>query len=198
MIRRMFFPPRTALARARRVAAALVAAGALTAFAAGCGEDKGRPIPAGIAAALVTELDQLQQRVSAGECTAVKRGNLKRIDKRLKALPDDTDQEVRDQVENAVDNLNDLVETECRQKPEPEPQETTPIPTTPPETTPPETTPPETTPEEPKEENGGGKNGGGGEGGGGKGGGDGTGGLPVDPNRAENGGAKAGGKKGKG
>ncbi len=181
---------RSVIARVRRLPAALVAAAAVAALA-GCGEDKGRPIPANIASALVSELDQLDARVRAGDCTAVKRGNLKRIDKRLEQLPGDVDQEVRDQVEGAVDNLNDLVETDCRQKPEPEPepQETTPpAPTTPPETTPPETTPEEPPKEEkPKEE---GPDGNGGEGG--------TGGLPVDPNSSGGEGGKSGAKKPKG
>ena len=173
-------PTRSARARLRRPAATLAAV-ALAAVAAGCGEEESRPIPGRIAQPLVGELDQLLKRVDNGDCSAAKRGNLKRIDRRVEQLPKDVDPEVRSQVEDAVDNLNDLVETECRQKrkpektepeettPEPVPEPTQPEPTQPPE----ETQPPQT---QPPQDDGGDDDGGGG--------------VPVQPPGEGGGGAK--------
>jgi hypothetical protein len=163
-----FSPTWSAPARAHRRVAALAAAAALALLAAGCGEEKGKPIPARIATPLASELDELLQRVDNGDCSAAKRGNLKRIDKRMDQLPDDVDPDVRSELERGVDNLNDLVETECREERKPEKtqeEETTPE-TTPPEQTIPETTPPEETQPEQTEppDDGGGEGGGGGGG----------------------------------
>jgi outer membrane biosynthesis protein TonB len=135
---------------ARRALAATAAAAAAVLAIAGCGKDKNAPIPGGQAAYLVAQLDQVESRVATGDCVAVKRGTLKRIDKRVAALPDDVDPDVRSDVESAVDNLKGLVEDQCQPKPKPEPEPTQPQQTTPPETTPPETTPPETTPTQPE------------------------------------------------
>lgn len=138
---------------------AALAAACLSLALGGCGgEEKGRPLPARAANAIVTDLDQLQQRVDDGECADVKKGNIPRIQKQIDRLPDDVDEDVRTTLEDGFDRLKQLVDEQCEQKQEPKPVEPAPEPDptqpepTQPEPTEPEPTLPEPKPEKPKED----------------------------------------------
>ncbi len=160
---------------------------------AGCGgSEKPALIPRADAAYLQTQLDDLNGRVQARDCLKAKRGNIVRLQRRIDGLPDNIDTNVSSALSDSVDNLSDLVNTNCKQRPKPKPKPPlTPVPiapsptTTTPSTTtttpqPTTTTPSTTTPKTTPEENGGdeapGSSGGNGNGGGPTGGGNGNGG----------------------
>ncbi len=162
---------------------------------AGCGgSEKPALIPRADAAYLQTQLDDLNGRVQARDCLKAKRGNIVRLQRRIDGLPDNIDTNVSSALSDSVDNLSDLVNTNCKQRPKPKPKPKpplTPVPiapspsTTTPSTTtttpqPTTTTPSTTTPKTTPEENGGdeapGSSGGNGNGGGSTGGGNGNGG----------------------
>ena len=151
---------------ARLTALVLVALG-LALVAAGCGEEEGPQIPRDEAAELISRLREADRRVSQDPpvCGDLSEQSLPTLERLVANLPEDTDEGIRETLEDGVDHLRSLVEAECAARDE-EPEETTtteettteeePPPetqTTPPETqtTPPETqtTPPETDPPPP-------------------------------------------------
>ncbi len=97
--------------------------------AAGCGA--GDPIPANTAASIIRGLDDIEQRVDAGECRRA-RTTLRALERRVRALSDKVDPEARSTTEAGVARLAELVQTQCKQKPkpkpEPEPEPLTPTP----------------------------------------------------------------------
>jgi hypothetical protein len=131
----------------------LLALGACLATA-GCGSDdeKGDPIPAEQATALLGRLDEAENRLangSEGACKDILEDTMPEVGKIIDSLPASVDADVRDALEESFDNLWSLVDSECQElKPE-EPAQTTPaetdttetieIPTETTETTPPET-----------------------------------------------------------
>jgi hypothetical protein len=93
--------------------------------AAGCGA--GDPIPANTAASIIRGLDDIEQRVDAGECRRA-RTTLRALERRVRALPDKVDSETRSTTEAGVARLAELVQTQCKPKPKPEPEPVTPTP----------------------------------------------------------------------
>ena len=87
--------------------------------AAGCGA--GDPIPANTAASIIRGLDDIEQRVDAGECRRA-RTTLRALERRVSALPDKVDSEARSTTEAGVARLAELVQTQCKQKPKPKPE----------------------------------------------------------------------------
>ena len=113
--------------------------------AAGCGSDDegGTRIPADTAAALATQLDDVQARLdnaTPGACKDILEGprgpNRAAVQQLIDGLPDDVDPDVRDALQESFDNLWSLVESKCEDLEADEPAQT--------ETTEPETTPTET------------------------------------------------------
>lgn len=165
----------------RRGALLVLATMASATGALGCGSDEETVlIPQQDATYLVGQLEEVNQRVSSGACEDVTRGTLVRLEKRVEALPENLDPNVRDALGDSIDELSGMVETNCE-----EPTETAPVPETTTPTEPPQTTPTEETEPDEKtdtEESGGdspdegGGDGGGGGGGGGNQGGNGGGG----------------------
>jgi len=149
---------------------ALLAAAALTAAVAGCGDDDtGDPIPADKAQTLATQLDAVEQNVQQDDCkdaqTAVNQAR-----STVDTLDDNgVGSDVQDALGDGVDNLGTLVSQECEEEvdttpettpeptvTEPIPEPTTTEPTTPEPTTPaPTTTTPPPTTTEPDESDGG-------------------------------------------
>jgi hypothetical protein len=140
------------------------AAMALALVASGCGgDDEPRGIPQRDAQLLLQELQSTQNRVNAQACTDVKQGNLVRMERTVDNLPDQVGTNLQTALAQSVDNLQQLVEDDCRPEPEPEPEpvptETTPAPTTTEEQ--PTTTEEEPQPEPEPDENKGNENNGG-------------------------------------
>jgi hypothetical protein len=131
----------------------LLALGACLATA-GCGSDdeKGDPIPAEQATALLGRLDEAENRLangSEGACKDILEDTMPEVGKIIDSLPASVDADVRDALEESFDNLWSLVDSECQELEPEEPAQTTPaetdttetieIPTETTETTPPET-----------------------------------------------------------
>ena len=131
----------------------LLALGACLATA-GCGSDdeKGDPIPADQATALLGRLDETENRLangSEGACKDILEDTMPEVGKIIDSLPSSVDADVRDALEESFDNLWSLVDSECQELKPDEPAQTTPtetettetieIPTETTETTPPET-----------------------------------------------------------
>ena len=97
-----------------------------------------RPIPVDVAQGLVAEINAVEQGVRAGECRRT-RSTLRRMDREVKALPPDTDEQVRTTLGAGIGHLGRLARGECKQKrppakkrkPKPAPIETTPEPVEP-------------------------------------------------------------------
>ena len=133
-----------------RAAASLAAVLACVLLPACGDDDEGAGIPTESAAALQNQLDSIQQRFEAGDaaCRDIVEGDdtdRDAVQRRIDALPQDMDPDVRDALSDSFDRLFELVEQECEPKQETTPTETTPPPTieTQPET---ETQPTETAP----------------------------------------------------
>jgi hypothetical protein len=101
------------LAPAWRVA---IPAIALVFLLAGCGGSEN--LPPDRAAALIRNLDTIDKGVSAGDC-AKTRPALRRLQGRVRDLPNDVDAGVRTTLDTGVKRLEDLVATQCKPKPAP-------------------------------------------------------------------------------
>lgn len=146
----------------RRPSRFLLGAALLSAIvlAGACG-GSAQPIPVDIAQGLVAEIDAVEQGVRAGECRRT-RSTLRRMDREVKSLPPDTDEQVRTTLGAGIAHLARLARGECKQKrppakkrkPKPAPVETTPEPEADPEPEPEIEAEPEPEPqvEEPVEE----------------------------------------------
>jgi hypothetical protein len=128
--------------------------------AAGCGsDDEGDPIPQDSAAALQSQLDNVQERLdngSVGACEDILSGprgpNVDAVDQAISQLPEGVDADVRSALEDGFNRLFTLVEDRCNELREEESQQETDTTEEPPtvietetETVPPpetETTPP--------------------------------------------------------
>lgn len=154
--------PRAAAPGAARRAALLTLL-ALSLFVAACGgggdgDDKGAPIPAERANQMVALLDLAAQQSSAGTCNGAA-DKVRRARAVAEGLPRRVDPEVRRNLVDGLDRLDDLVQSECpgNRPDQPEPDTTTettptePVPTesTPTAPHPTQTTPTQTTPTEP-------------------------------------------------
>lgn len=183
----------------RRAALFVLAVTASAAGVLGCGSDEETVlIPQQDATYLVGQLEEVNRRVSSGACEDVTRGTLVRLEKRVEALPENLDPNVRDALGESIDELSGMVETNCE-----EPTETAPVPETTTPTEPQQTTPTEET--EPDEktntdesggespDEGGGGGGGGGDNGDGGDGNQGGGGGGGNRGGGGNGGAPSGG-----
>jgi hypothetical protein len=134
-------------ASARTLAVALLAVGVAL---AGCGGDKeGKPIPVASAAALQTQLDNVEARLdqgSAGACKDILEGprgpNKEHVQQLIDDMPDSVDSDVKSALQDSFDNLWDRISQECDDKASKQTQtKTTPTET---ETQTEETTPTET------------------------------------------------------
>jgi hypothetical protein len=149
-----------------------IAAAALALLPAACGsDDKGEPVPATLREQLNSRLDEAENRLDAevaGACEDIQNDTEPEVDRVLASLPEDTDADTRQTLEDGFSRLWELVGEECdRLRNQETDTETTPepTPTTPEETqtetvptVPEETTPEDTGGEEaPKEEKDGGK-----------------------------------------
>lgn len=115
-----------------RLALALVAVLAL----AGCGgSDRGGPLAPADAAYLLSRLDRVDRLVAKGECKLVRRRSLAQLSDRVTNLSPDVDGAVRDTLSDGVSRLEELVATDCKQKPKPKPKPE-PVPTYEPEVVP--------------------------------------------------------------
>lgn len=129
----------------RRHQGVLLCAAALAPFAlAACGDDEEDfdPIPARNAAALETQLDQVADRVDRGICGSA-RSQVDELRDKVAALPDGIDPDLREALDDGVDRLADLVESDENCRPEEDEDET--------DTQTTETEPPEEEPEEEEE-----------------------------------------------
>jgi hypothetical protein len=88
----------------------------LALLVAGCGRSEN--LPPDRAAALVRNLDTIDRGVSAGEC-AKTRPALRRLQGRVRDLPEDVDAGVRTTLDTGVKHLDDLFNSQCKQKPAP-------------------------------------------------------------------------------
>ena len=119
---------------------------------AGCGDEEGNQIPSDQSRALREALGDVKGALREPDCNALRDTLVPAVETQVQNLPDDIDEDVRQTLQNAIEELRSLVADECAEATEPEPTtpETTPAPApTEPETTP---APPPTTPEEPEEE----------------------------------------------
>ena len=109
--------------RARRAAVgvALTLAGIVVAVA-GCGEDEGRPIPTRAARDIVAGLDEVERRVDSRDCNDVRDDSLPAVRQEIEDLPASVDADVRTTLEDGLGRLDELVEAECVEPPEPAPE----------------------------------------------------------------------------
>jgi hypothetical protein len=156
----------------------------LALIGAGCGGDEeGDPIPAAQREQILSRLDEAERRLddgSQGACMDILDDTEPEVDNVVASLPENVDADIRQRLEEGLQNLWDLVTAECEQLEGQETDtETTPEPPPPPPETETEEVP--TVPEEePEEEDDGGmppgqgnEKGKGNDGGGGAGGGQG-------------------------
>ena len=129
------------------------------ALVAGCGSDDDEPgpgIPSDLVRQISTQLDLIQDRLDVtrdtdkiGSCNDIELKSIPDIETLMTGIPDDTDPEIVDALEQGIARLRELASQECSDLEDQIGQETE---TTPEETTPQETVtetvPPETTPEE--------------------------------------------------
>ena len=95
---------------------------ALAALAlAGCGGDDGGDIPKRPSERLRNSLAEVKSALQRDDCDAAAR-RLSTVDARVEDLPDDVDDDVRQTIEDGVDELRGMVEAECVGRPEPEPE----------------------------------------------------------------------------
>jgi hypothetical protein len=95
------------------LALAVVAAAALAgAGLSACGDDS-ELLPGGRAAALQAELDRVAAGVSSGDCAAAEQA-LSRVQGQLVNLPRSTDAELRERLEDGVNNLRARVPAACQ------------------------------------------------------------------------------------
>jgi hypothetical protein len=128
-----------------KLAAATLASLALLVTGCGSDDEKGEPIPASQAQALVQQLDQTEQLVEDGTCGGASfqvTGDGQLQDK-VAALPEDVDEDVRQALDDGLDRLADLIDDECGEAEEPG-TDTTETETQPTETQETETQPTET------------------------------------------------------
>jgi hypothetical protein len=124
----------------------------------GCGSDKeGKQLPASSVAQLQGQLNSIESRLDVPDgaaCADITGGsdpNTTVVQRVIDQLPNDTDSDLRNAVQDSFDHLFDLVEQECRSTREQKtettttPTETTETTTTSTETTETKTTPTETT-----------------------------------------------------
>jgi hypothetical protein len=91
--------------------------------AAGCGsDDEGDPIPQDSAAALQSQLDNVQERLdngSVGACEDILSGprgpNVDAVDQAISQLPEGVDADVRSALEDGFNRLFTLVEDRCNE-----------------------------------------------------------------------------------
>jgi hypothetical protein len=96
-------------------------AGALVVTGCGdSGEPEGEPLPSDVTQTLLQQLESVGDRVGAGVSGACDdiyadppTGNIEPIDDALAAIPADVDQEVRSALEESIDRLKQLVDSEC-------------------------------------------------------------------------------------
>jgi hypothetical protein len=119
----------------------------LAAALAGCGGGggDGGSIPSADADRLVTQLDQVAERADNGSCNSA-RFQIGELEQKVGALPQSVDSDVRQELNEGLDNLRKLVDEECQERETPTTDTTETAPTTT-ETTPTETQPTETTEE---------------------------------------------------
>lgn len=135
---------------------ALAAAIALLA-PVGCGSEADEPgpgVPRATADALARELDLVDERLEVtrqrgeiGACNDIESKSYPDIERLVEGLPQDTDEDVRGALEQSIDRLRELTESECSELADriKRREETTPTVTTPP---PPPVQPQQTTPEQ--------------------------------------------------
>jgi hypothetical protein len=118
----------------------------LAAALAGCGGGgDGGSIPSADADRLVTQLDQVTERATNGSCNSA-RFQIGELEQKVGALPRSVDSDVRQKLNEGLDNLRNLVDDQCQERETPTTDTTDTTPTTT-ETTPTETQPTETTEE---------------------------------------------------
>jgi hypothetical protein len=138
-----------------------LAVACLALLGAGCGgEEEGDPIPADQREQILSRLDEAERRLddgSEGACRDILSDTEPEVDNVVASLPENVDADVRQRLEEGLQNLWDLVTAECEQL---ESQETDTEPAPEPAPPPPPETETETVPtvpeEEPEEEDDGG------------------------------------------
>jgi hypothetical protein len=137
-----------------------VAAGALALAAAGCGADK-KQIPRSDSRGIQAVLRTAERQSEAGSCNTLIRDTIPSLERRVRALPDRTDEDVRDSLTDGISNLRNLAVAECTSQERDETTETTETtePTTteappPPDPEPDPSTEPHTEPEPPPADDG--------------------------------------------
>ena len=122
----------------------------LALVAAGCGGDEGPQIPRDEARSIVRRLQEADRRLNQDPpvCNDLSEDTLPALEDQAANLPEETDEGVKETVQDGVDHLRSLIEAECADVRE-EPEETTTTEEEPPPTTTEEEPPPPTTEEEP-------------------------------------------------
>ncbi|HWH44906.1 MAG TPA: hypothetical protein VNT32_09255, partial [Thermoleophilaceae bacterium] len=110
--------------------------------ACGSSDDEFDPIPASNAEAILTQLDQVEERCDAGQTNSAL-FQVRELQNKADALPDGIDPALREAIRDGIDRLSRLVEADCSEE-EPVETDTQPDETTPTEPEPTETTPTET------------------------------------------------------
>jgi len=140
--------------RSRTRLLGLAAALTLAAAVAGCGGDEGgEKIPAEDAQAMLDTASRIEQASASQECDEAQSGTTE-LRGRVEALPEETDQEIVDALDQMVSRVDEQLDAECADTGTSEPEETTETTETvaPPTTTSPPTETTTTTTEPPEED----------------------------------------------
>ena len=137
--------------RSRTRLLGLAAALTLAAAVAGCGGDEGgEKIPAEDAQAMLDTASRIEQASASQECDEAQSGTTE-LRGRVEALPEETDQEIVDALDQMVSRVDEQLDAECADTGTSEPEETTET-VAPPTTTSPPTETTTTTTEPPEED----------------------------------------------
>ena len=93
----------------------------LVLLASGCGGGAGGGISQETATALVSNLDNVERGARSGECARTQPALLG-LERRVRTLPSDVDDEVQSTLDQGVQNLGRLFKAECKQKRKPAPE----------------------------------------------------------------------------
>jgi cell division septation protein DedD len=127
--------------RARLIGALLVVAVALP--LAGCGSS-GRKIPKQDSSDIIARLDEADRRSDPLRCDDLRKDTIPALEQQIAALPHKTSKDIRDTLQEGVDNLRNLVAAKCSTQQE-KPKEPTTTESTQTEPTTTESAPPTTT-----------------------------------------------------
>jgi hypothetical protein len=142
--------PPVSRTRGRLALSRALAAVALGLLASCGGQDQGRPIPAATARDIAARLDEVGRRVDAEACNDIREDSLPALRRQVDGLPERVDDQVKTTLDDGIGHLEELVDSECRQRTRRRRSRSTPTVTPTPQPQTPTQTQPQQTPTQPQ------------------------------------------------